>query len=171
VAAKGRRIETEASPIRYVAELIGADADQEERVIRWLIALMVLYCDPLAIALTAAARTTRKQRYRTSSIRKGEFLHKEEVGSGVRKGTKIFSACAPNRGERPARKPRPPLCDALGGPGSRPSPVSLKPARQCRSPQVRWGFLLENVVSAPNSARRFNCTPGHAYPRHTPDGG
>jgi hypothetical protein len=37
-------------PIRYVAELIGADTDSE-RAIQWLIALMVLCCDPLAIAL------------------------------------------------------------------------------------------------------------------------
>jgi NAD(P)-dependent dehydrogenase (short-subunit alcohol dehydrogenase family) len=44
---------TEAAPIRYVAELIGADTDSEE-AIRWLIALMVLCCDPLAIALTAS---------------------------------------------------------------------------------------------------------------------
>jgi hypothetical protein len=51
---EGRRIETEAAPIRYVAELVGADTDSE-RAIRWLIALMVLCCDPLAIALTAAA--------------------------------------------------------------------------------------------------------------------
>jgi len=58
VAAKGRRIETEAAPIRYVAELVGADTDSE-RAIRWLIALMVLCCDPLAIALTAAASARR----------------------------------------------------------------------------------------------------------------
>jgi hypothetical protein len=45
---------TLAAPIRYVAELVGADTDSE-RAIRWLIALMVLCCDPLAIALTAAA--------------------------------------------------------------------------------------------------------------------
>jgi hypothetical protein len=61
VAAKGRQIETEAAPIRYVAELLGADTDSE-RAIRWLIALMVLCCDPLAIALTAAAsRHTNRQ--------------------------------------------------------------------------------------------------------------
>jgi hypothetical protein len=54
VVARGRQIETEAAPIRYVAELVGADTDSE-RAIRWLIALMVLCCDPLAIALTAAA--------------------------------------------------------------------------------------------------------------------
>jgi len=58
VAAKGRKAETEAAPIRYVAELIGANTDSE-RAIRWLIALMVLCCDPLAIALTAAASARR----------------------------------------------------------------------------------------------------------------
>jgi hypothetical protein len=58
VAAGGHQIETEAAPIRYVAELIGTDTDSE-RAIRWLIALMVLCCDPLAIALTAAASARR----------------------------------------------------------------------------------------------------------------
>jgi hypothetical protein len=58
MAAKGRQVETDAAPIRYVAELVGADTDSE-RAIRWLIALMVLCCDPLAIALTAAASARR----------------------------------------------------------------------------------------------------------------
>jgi hypothetical protein len=54
IVAKGRQIATETAPIRYVAELVGAGGD-DERAVRWLIALMVLCCDPLAIALTAAA--------------------------------------------------------------------------------------------------------------------
>jgi len=58
LGAKGKQIETEAAPIRYVAELIGADTDSE-RAIRWLILMMVLCCDPLAIALTAAASARR----------------------------------------------------------------------------------------------------------------
>ena len=58
LGAKGREIETEAAPIRYVAELLlGADTDGE-RAIRWLILVMVLCCDPLAIALTASAQRT-----------------------------------------------------------------------------------------------------------------
>jgi hypothetical protein len=61
VAAKGRQIETEAAPIRYVAAIFGVvdTAEGQETAIRWLIALMVLCCDPLAIALTAAASTRR----------------------------------------------------------------------------------------------------------------
>jgi len=58
LSARGKQIETEAAPIRYVAELLGINTDSE-RAIRWLIALMVLCCDPLAIALTAATSARR----------------------------------------------------------------------------------------------------------------
>jgi hypothetical protein len=47
-----------AVPIHYVAELLGANTGSE-RAIRRLIALMVLCCDPLAVALTAAASAMR----------------------------------------------------------------------------------------------------------------
>ncbi len=52
-------MEVESAPIRYVAELLDADTDSE-RAIRWLIAVMVLCCDPLAIALTASAASARR---------------------------------------------------------------------------------------------------------------
>ena len=53
-----RQAETESAPIRYVAELVGADTDSG-RAVRWLIAIMVLRCDRLAIALTAALSARR----------------------------------------------------------------------------------------------------------------
>jgi hypothetical protein len=53
-------ISIEAMPIVYVAEMLGIDGDPE-RAIRWLIALTVLCCDPLAIALTAAASGRRRR--------------------------------------------------------------------------------------------------------------
>ncbi len=58
VATKGRQAETEAALIVYVAEMLGIGTNSE-KAIRWLIALMVLCCDPLAVALTAAASTRR----------------------------------------------------------------------------------------------------------------
>jgi hypothetical protein len=60
VAAQGRLGENEAAPIVYVAEMLGVGTDSE-RAIRWLIALMVRCCDPLAIALTAAASARRSR--------------------------------------------------------------------------------------------------------------
>jgi hypothetical protein len=61
LGAKGRQLETDAVPIRYVAEMLGVDTDSE-RAIRWLIVLMVLTCDPLAIALTAAVSARKEAR-------------------------------------------------------------------------------------------------------------
>jgi hypothetical protein len=59
LGAKGKQVESKAAPIMYAAEVIGIGADPE-RAIRWLISLMVLCCDPLAIALTAAASAQRR---------------------------------------------------------------------------------------------------------------
>jgi len=56
VAARTRQIEIETAPIRYVAQLVGGTTEQ---AIRLLILLMVLTCDPLAVALTAAASRPR----------------------------------------------------------------------------------------------------------------
>jgi hypothetical protein len=58
VQARAAIAESEARPLRYAAELIGTGGD-DERAIRSLIALRVLCCDPLAIALTAAASARR----------------------------------------------------------------------------------------------------------------
>jgi len=57
-AARRRQTESEAAPIRYTAELLGIEADPE-KVIRWLIAMMLMACDPLALALTAAVSARR----------------------------------------------------------------------------------------------------------------
>jgi hypothetical protein len=53
LGAKGRQIEAEAAPIRYVTEPLGAETDSE-RTIRWLLALIMMWCDPPATALRAA---------------------------------------------------------------------------------------------------------------------
>ncbi len=58
VQARASVEEAEAMPLRYAAELLGMGTD-DEKAIRLLIALMVLCCDPLAIALTAAVSVRR----------------------------------------------------------------------------------------------------------------
>jgi hypothetical protein len=55
LGANGRQVEAEAAPMRYDAQPIGADTHGEQ-AIRWLLALMVLCCDPPALTSTAAAQ-------------------------------------------------------------------------------------------------------------------
>ena len=58
VAARAHAVAIEAAPIMYLAQMFGVTIDQ---AIRMLILLMVLTCDPLAIALTAAAAARSKE--------------------------------------------------------------------------------------------------------------
>jgi hypothetical protein len=50
--AERRRSEAANSPVVYMAAILGVPV---ELAVRWLILLMVLTCDPTAIALTVAA--------------------------------------------------------------------------------------------------------------------
>jgi hypothetical protein len=57
LAAERFRIEASAGPIQYLAVMTGA---APETAVRWLILLIVLCCDPAAIALTVAAAISRR---------------------------------------------------------------------------------------------------------------
>jgi hypothetical protein len=56
LAGERSLIEASAGPIQYLAMMVGA---APEAAVRWLILLMVLCCDPAAIALTVAASASR----------------------------------------------------------------------------------------------------------------
>ena len=58
IAAAYRKIEAEVGPIKYVAALLydnAADGDSLERAVRWVIILIVVVFDPLALCLILAA--------------------------------------------------------------------------------------------------------------------
>ena len=61
LAGERSRIEASAGPIQYLAMMVGA---APEVAVRWLILLMVLCCDPAAIALTVAAAGSRARNSR-----------------------------------------------------------------------------------------------------------
>jgi hypothetical protein len=63
IAAENRKIEAEVGPIKYIAALIygdNADNNTLEAAVRWVIILLVIVFDPLAIALVLAANASRE---------------------------------------------------------------------------------------------------------------
>ena len=63
IAAENRKVEAEVGPIKYIAALIyGDNADQNmlEAAVRWVIILLVIVFDPLAIALVLAANSSKE---------------------------------------------------------------------------------------------------------------
>lgn len=63
IASQLRKVEAEVGPIKYIAALIyGDNPDQNvlERAVRWVIILLVLVFDPLALMLVIAANQSRE---------------------------------------------------------------------------------------------------------------
>jgi len=63
IAAENRKVEAEVGPIKYIAALIygdNADNNMLESAVRWVIILLVIVFDPLAIALVLAANASRE---------------------------------------------------------------------------------------------------------------
>ncbi len=152
------------------------------RAIRWLIALMVLCCDPLVIIdgrsfsvrdLTTTPTPVHKRRSwgagrqrrkvktvqivtRHRAIRAVSGLqHFRTIcadghfsAHGMPNGTRVVSSACGQRVERPARDPQVPLPDALGGPGSRLSPVSLLKSLSTRpgTAVAKHGFLRHSTT-------------------------
>ena len=61
IAAEVRKVEAEVGPIRYIAALIYGDNPDEnmlERSVRWLIILLIIVFDPLAVLMLIAANLT-----------------------------------------------------------------------------------------------------------------
>ena len=63
IAAEVRKVEAEVGPIKYIAALIygdSADSNTLEAAVRWVIILLVIVFDPLAIALVLAANASKE---------------------------------------------------------------------------------------------------------------
>ena len=63
IAADVRKVEAEVGPIKYIAALIyGDNPDQNilEKAVRWVIILLVIVFDPLALALVLAANQSKE---------------------------------------------------------------------------------------------------------------
>jgi len=63
IAAENRKVEAEVGPIKYIAALIYGDSTDNntlESAVRWVIILLVIVFDPLAIALVLAANASKE---------------------------------------------------------------------------------------------------------------
>lgn len=62
IAAEVRKVEAEVGPIKYIAKFIygdkGADENMLERAVTWIIILIVIVFDPLAVIMLLAAQMT-----------------------------------------------------------------------------------------------------------------
>jgi len=82
LAAEARKVEAEVGPIKYIAALIyGDNPDQNilERAVRWVIILIVIVFDPLALTLILAAN----KQFEWARQGKGGWVHDDEAAQNI----------------------------------------------------------------------------------------
>ena len=98
IAAEVRKVEAEVGPIKYIAKFIygerGADENMLEQAVTWIIVMIVVVFDPLAVIMLLAAQMTfgwrkeEKEPIKPVSIndvvpQPTEFIPKEEIKNTV----------------------------------------------------------------------------------------
>ena len=81
-AAEARKVEAEVGPIKYIAALIyGDNPDQNilERAVRWVIILIVIVFDPLALTLILAAN----KQFEWARQGRGGWVHEDEAAQNI----------------------------------------------------------------------------------------
>ena len=87
IAAENRKIEAEVGPIKYIAALIygdNADSNMLEAAVRWVIILLVIVFDPLAIALVLAGNQSKEWNDEEPAYEQDDGPINEEVLAALR---------------------------------------------------------------------------------------
>ena len=93
IEATGRELEADVGPVKYIAELVygdEADRDSLEDAVRWVILLLVIVFDPLAIVLVISGISLVEEHPRKKRIRneKDSYTEKEPTPKLVEKDVK-----------------------------------------------------------------------------------
>lgn len=103
LAVELKKVESEVGPIKYVAALIYGDnpeANLMERAVRWMIILLVVVFDPLAVALLIAANQTLRKH--------GINLEPGDKPNGNKSTEPVIDSNTPNTGStEPTEKSEP----------------------------------------------------------------
>lgn len=91
IAAEVRKVEAEVGPIKYIAALVygdNPDANLLERAVRWMIVILVVVFDPLAIMMVLAATESIKWRREDQQFEKA-LQTKREVAQALDSGADL----------------------------------------------------------------------------------
>ena len=99
IAAEVRKVEAEVGPIKYIAAFIYGDNPDEnvlEKAVRWVIILIVIVFDPLAVILLLASQYSFEIERRKKQEPEEEFFDKaREVAKSIDDGTYVSPIVPP----------------------------------------------------------------------------
>jgi hypothetical protein len=92
IASELRKVEAEVGPIKYIAALIyddATDTDMLEKAVRWVIILLVIVFDPLAIMMLLAATESLKWEKERNTIPRKEDDNASKLDDNAEPNAKI----------------------------------------------------------------------------------
>ena len=156
IAAEVRKVEAEVGPIKYIAKFIygekGADENMLEKAVTWIIIMIVIVFDPLAVIMLLAAQMTFGWRRKEPDTIKpvsinnfvpqpAEFIAKEELPK-----TEIELEWDPPRTQEQTHTEEVPsetLSTALGGDITAPEEPSVSTTEE--SELDKWNKMIEEA--------------------------
>ena len=106
IASELRKVEAEVGPIKYIAALIyddNTDADMLEKAVRWVIILLVIVFDPLAIMMLLAATESLKWEKERNTIPRKEDDDASKLDDNAEPDAKDLDGLDP--GDKPDVQP------------------------------------------------------------------
>lgn len=122
IEATGRELEADVGPVKYIAELVygdEADRDSLEDAVRWVILLLVIVFDPLAIVLVISGISLVEEYPRKKRIRNEQDLYTEKKPTpklgekDVKKSTKDVKDTKEPKSPKVTPEPPQPSPDAI----------------------------------------------------------
>jgi flagellar basal body-associated protein FliL len=186
IAAEVRKVEAEVGPIKYIAKFIygdhGADENMLEKAVTWIIILIVIVFDPLAVIMLLAAQMTfgwKREELKPVSIsnfvpQPQEYIPEEEIkdtvaefegvrepgGEWIQTGPEFESIENTHREEVPSET----LSTALGGDITAPEEPVVPGTTE--SELDKWNKMIEEAekeVLAQQSTVEERVAKGETY--------
>ena len=149
IAAEVRKVEAEVGPIKYIAKFIygdqGADENSLERAVTWIIIMIVIVFDPLAVIMLLAAQMTfgwKKDEEEVPLVHDTVPVH---VTPTVEEQAQLdpfptYEEITPTHTEVPSETP----LTALGGDITAPEPQE----QNVKTELAQWNSMLEEAERA-----------------------
>lgn len=112
IAAQIRQVEAEVGPIKYIAAFVyGVDPDKDilEKAVTWVIILLVVVFDPLAVVMLLAAQLTFSRHKETKENQDGTSSSGNDPVNSNNPGTNIRAARSNRRVANSAKAPAAPV--------------------------------------------------------------
>ena len=143
VAAEVRKVEAEVGPIKYIAKFIygerGADENMLEQAVTWIIILIVVVFDPLAVIMLLAAQMTFGWKKDEDDYLLHNTVPHTEIVSNVDEPINEVEEIIPTHTEEvPSETP----LTALGGDITAPEEPTVQPVE---SELDKWNKMVEEA--------------------------